>query len=345
MPVENELSNKRVLLTCGGGVGDIIMFTPALRRLKEKYSCYIGFLTPRNPELLENLSFVDEVVHVPRKKAFSKIASIPKIYAYDAVIITDWQPVVLMAAMVFGVNIRAGFPRSEKFISRFYNKILTHKWHKQLGYVGDNNARLIAEALDIELDGDMSNCEISRPSMQDRIAVNEYLEKIGIASIQDFVVLSPFTNFYLKNYPVSESKSLVRMIEQKYHLPVIVVGGIGDTEDGDRISRYNLCGKTSIMELAELISRARLMVTADSGPMHIAGAVHTPTIAVFGKEIPERWAPRHNCYPISLHYPCSPCKDEVAIKCSKKVGCLRKITAEMVMDKVEEIFNGKGAVK
>ena len=53
-----DLNGKKVMITCGGGVGDIIMYTPALRRLKEKYHCHITFYTSRNYEVIEGLDDV-----------------------------------------------------------------------------------------------------------------------------------------------------------------------------------------------------------------------------------------------------------------------------------------------
>lgn len=333
-----DISGKKILITCGGGVGDIIMYTPALRRLKEKYGCYITFLTPRNPELVTGLSYIDEVIYMKRGVFLSKFRNLHKLVGYDAVIITDWQPNVLMAAKLFGVPIRAGFPREESSISKYYNKVLTHKWYKTLDYVGDNNARMISQALDVELDGDMTHCDVSNPSKADKTAVNQALQEIGLQPNSKFVILSPFTNFALKNWPMASCQKLVQLITDKYNLPVVMLGGPGDYEAASKISKYNLSGKTTIGQMVELISRAAVMVTADSGPMHVAGAVGIPIVAVFGKEVPERWAPKRNCWPITLRYPCSPCKDSVAEACDKKVQCLRDITAEMVMEKLQEIL-------
>lgn len=334
-----DIRDKKVLVTCGGGVGDIIMYTPALRRLKEKYGCYIGFYTPRNYELVEGLPYIDEVIYAERGKAFSKFRVIPKIKGYDAVIITDWQPVVLMAAMLFGAKIRAGFKRADKKISCLYTKNLTHKWHKTHEYVGDNNAKLIGEALGVVLDGDMTHCEVSEPSAADARSVDNLMRDMGLLPQNEFIVLAPFTNFELKNIPMADCHEIIRGIKEKYNLPVVVLGGPGDYEQAAELSSYNLAGKTSIRDMIELMGRAKVMITADSGPMHVAGAVGTKIIALFGKEIPQRWAPKRNCWPLTLNFPCSPCKDDVARTCEKKVACLRDIGAARVLAKLSEIID------
>ena len=117
-----DLNGKKVMITCGGGVGDIIMYTPALRRLKEKYHCHITFYTSRNYEVIEGLPYIDEIMYVPRGVFMSKFRQLHKLRDYYAIIITDWQPNVLVAAELFNIPVRAGFVRKNKFISRFYNR-------------------------------------------------------------------------------------------------------------------------------------------------------------------------------------------------------------------------------
>jgi ADP-heptose:LPS heptosyltransferase len=94
------------------------------------------------------------------------------------------------------------------------------------------------------------------------------------------------------------------------------------------------------MQPVELVCRARLLVTPDSGPMHVAGAVGTDCVALFSKDLPSRWAPRHHCVPIYLGEPCSPCTDETARQCPT-VRCMRAITADMVLERCEAMLRGK----
>ena len=156
-----------------------------------------------------------------------------------------------------------------------------------------------------------------------------------------YIVLSPFAALKERNYPVEQAKQLVQKIEAKYKIPVIVIGVKENTQDAMIISEKILTGKTSIMQMIQLIRKAMLLISVDSGPMHIAGAVETPCVALFSKDLPSRWAPRKNCIPIYLDYECSPCDDETARNCLYNIRCMRDIAAEMVMKNVEKLLTNR----
>lgn len=92
------------------------------------------------------------------------------------------------------------------------------------------------------------------------------------------------------------------------------------------------------MQLIEVIRRATCLVSPDSGPIHIAGALDVPCVALFSRDLPSRWAPKNHCYPIYLQYKCSPCNSEMFTYCPKNLGCIRNITAEMVMNQLDLVL-------
>ncbi len=101
----------------------------------------------------------------------------------------------------------------------------------------------------------------------------------------------------------------------------------------------NLGGQTSLRELACLYRQAALLVTTDSGPMHLAAAVGTPVIALFGPTDPVRtgpYGPGHRI--IRGEMPCIPCFRK---RCETG-DCMRAITVETVFSAVKEILNEKG---
>jgi ADP-heptose:LPS heptosyltransferase len=92
-----------------------------------------------------------------------------------------------------------------------------------------------------------------------------------------------------KKYPTHKLKMLCETIDH----PVVLMGGMEDADEGDRIASldpikiYNSCGKFSLNESADLIRRAKLIVTNDTGLMHIAAAFKKPIISLWGNTVPE----------------------------------------------------------
>ncbi len=333
-----DIYGKKILITCGGGVGDLIMFTPALRALKGNYNCRITFLTPRNPDILQGLPYVDKVIHLQRGRFLGRYRCIPDLAKQDMIVFSDWQPQLLMLAHYLRVPFIAGIPRKGHRFTRLLNKQILHGVYDSIDYVGLTHARMLEEALDIKLTGDFTKLDVPVVQVGDKAYIDALLGEIGIQPQEPYILLSPFTGLKERNWSCHEAKKLVDAIKKKYDLPVVVLGTADKAEQAQDISRYCLAGKTNLLQLVELISRAKALITPDSGPMHIAGAIGTPVVALFSKDLPSRWAPRKNCYPIYLKYECSPCDDATAKSCKYQVRCMRDITAEMVLAEIEKII-------
>ncbi|MBF0559945.1 MAG: lipopolysaccharide heptosyltransferase II [Nitrospirae bacterium] len=104
-----------------------------------------------------------------------------------------------------------------------------------------------------------------------------------------------------------------------------------------------LAGKTSLRELTALIAECEIMLTNDSGPMHIACAVGTPTVAIFGSTDPELTGPAAEGHSvIKKEFSCSPCFKRTCA--TKDLRCMYTVTAEEVFFRIKEMLPGKRAV-
>jgi ADP-heptose:LPS heptosyltransferase len=92
-----------------------------------------------------------------------------------------------------------------------------------------------------------------------------------------------------KKYPFHHLKKLCELLDH----PIVLLGGLEDADEGDRIASsdkikiYNACGKFGLNESADLVRRAKLIVTNDTGLMHIAAAYKRPVISLWGNTVPE----------------------------------------------------------
>jgi ADP-heptose:LPS heptosyltransferase len=102
----------------------------------------------------------------------------------------------------------------------------------------------------------------------------------------------------------------------------------------------DLTGRTNLGQTAGLVQRAGLYVSADTGVLHIAYGVGTPTVHMFGSGIQEKWAPRGRRYVvINKGLPCSPCtRYGYTPPCPYRAACMDAITVDDVVCGIEEVL-------
>ena len=125
------------------------------------------------------------------------------------------------------------------------------------------------------------------------------LAQWGLPSSQPFVAVHPWTSNPVKQWPAERFQALIDRIATELETPVVVVGqhhGQASMKNGARHPRVvDLVGPLSLPQLAALLQQARLLVSSDSGPVHMAAAVGTRTVVLFGERHPgtgpRRWGP------------------------------------------------------
>jgi lipopolysaccharide heptosyltransferase II len=149
-----------------------------------------------------------------------------------------------------------------------------------------------------------------------------------------YAALFPGTNWPTKRWPVEKFAALVGPLRVRFGLSCVVGGGPAEAELAARIpGAINLAGRTTLHQLSALIAGAELVVSNDSGPMHIAVALNKPLVAPFGPTNPIRTGP-HRRMPsvVKLDLPCSPCYSR---RCSHQT-CLQKLDVAEVLRVVEQ---------
>src|SRR5215203_2653233 len=122
------------------------------------------------------------------------------------------------------------------------------------------------------------------------IAANEEVNDKDIPASHHagYIAIVIGASFYTKKLPVDKLQELCSKIDH----PIILLGGVDDVANGeevkslDSVKIYNACGKFSLNETADLVRRAKLIVSHDTGLMHIASALRKPIIAVWGSTTP-----------------------------------------------------------
>ena len=164
----------------------------------------------------------------------------------------------------------------------------------------------------------------------------------GVGS-RSFLAIHPGGSKAPRAWHAERFAELARALADERGFVPLVVGDEGDAAAGAEIARavpgtVVAAGRTTVRRMGALIERSALFVGNDSGPMHIAGAVGTPTVAIFGPGTPEKTSPRGGAgafEAVTLRFHCSPCKQNFFHECdpapSGKPYCLENIDVAMVL--------------
>lgn len=337
---KQAVEEPRILVIKIGAVGDVVLVTPSLRALREKFpkariEVLVGL---ESRQILQNCPYIDEVIVYNKpflNKSFLnfvRLASQIRKTGFDAVIDFQNNRVSHLLGFFSAAPKRFGY-RNKKL-----SFLLNHG-------IKDTKERLlpvehqfkVLNLLGIELKN--SRLEVW-PSENDFKAVNDFLSQQWVIEGRKLVGINigGSRRWQTKRWPRG---LLVQLCDQLaaagFH--VVLTGSKGDAEwagmtvGAAKLKPINAVGKTSLNELAALIKRCSVFISTDSAPMHIASATGTPLVAVFGPTDPDRHSPGdENITIITKKIKCSPCYKP---KCSH-YSCMKKIDVKEILEAIKK---------
>jgi heptosyltransferase-1 len=182
----------------------------------------------------------------------------------------------------------------------------------------------------------IDNVEFILPQNNDSEAKVQLLMSEYKLTNKNYVAINPIAYWETKLWDDENFAKLADLIKNNLKMDVVFTGSEKSNIEGItskmKAEGINLGGRTSLSELAYLYKKARFVITTDSGPMHLAAAVGTPVIALFGPTDPARTGPYGEGHTIIMvDLPCSPC---FLKKCRTK-KCMKEILPEQVFEVVE----------
>jgi heptosyltransferase II len=359
-------STRRILVRGTNWLGDAVMTTPALLRLREKFpDAYIALLTPEKlAELWANHPAINEILPIPLGESVFSVGKRLWAEKFDTALVLPSSPRSAIEVFLAGIPNRIGYARPWR------NFFLTQKVAPRSGMV-KMEKRSPAEIQRL-VSGAAQN---PKPKTQNSSAnqAHEYLhlaaalganpdplpaklfvtpeevgaagKKFGLDSISNPIFgLNPGAEYGpAKRWPIERFIAVAKEIQKQTHCAWILFGGRNDAEFTDQIQRamgenasvFNLAGKTSLRELMSLLKLCRVFLTNDTGPMHVAAALDVPTVAIFGSTSPELTGPfslkESRIQIIASDAPCSPC---FLRECPIDFRCMNGISVEQVVKAV-----------
>ncbi len=352
-----ELAVRNVLVIKLCCLGDGVLAGPAVRALKQAYpdARLTLICTPRNVDAFLGQEAIDELVTLqltglggmremlragPRALR-QALAAMRRCRPDIAVDLDLYYKITPVLAFLSGAPIRAGFDTAGKHRGYLY----THKAprdpdkHELLCFLD------ILKSLGIETD-DMSLSLWHDLEAADRVA--ELLAEGGLQPGDSYAVLAPGSskNWPVKRWAADNFAALGKYLFERLDLPVVITGAPFEARLGRQVvdsagpRAMNLAGKTSIRETIELLRGAVVVISNDSGPMHLAAAVDTPVVALFGPTNPNKWRPWSEQAQVVTSDDCSkaPCYYLSAMPRCDAADCLGRISVSQVTAAVDELL-------
>lgn len=259
---------------------------------------------------------------------------------YDLCLVLDRSPLMALLPAVAGVPWRVGLDSAGRGIGltrRVPVEGIAHEVDLYLACV---------RALGISTEGARPTfypTPASRQRVQELLPAGRPLAVIHPAGGQN-----PGMVLSAKRWPAPRFAEIARRLVQERRASIIIVGGPGDRELAEEVRRLageadhvrNLAGELSFDELGALLEHAVLFIGNDTGAMHLAAAVGTPTVAVFGPSDPRRYGPYGAGHRAIWNPPeCAPCFDRGHWNTAcQRFRCIEGVSVEDVWQAVAQVW-------
>jgi ADP-heptose:LPS heptosyltransferase len=178
-----------------------------------------------------------------------------------------------------------------------------------------------------------------------RITASQKLKDLGFDFDARYAVLAPTNEFYTKRWmPERYAAVADALVDAGYQ---VLMTGAPTDDQRQQLRSVEVVAKARtfsvntlrISELVAVIDRAGLFVGNDSGPAHIAAAVRTPAVVLFGPASSVRWRPwRAQAELVQNYFPCNPCP-MYTCEAFEEPECIRSITVDQVMNAIERVMS------
>lgn len=310
---------KRILVISLSNIGDAILTTPVIQILRDNFPrAYLAVLVgPRAFGVFKNDRRIDKkIIYDKRILWRNKLGLINRLRQdrYDLVVDLRQSAFSIFLGARYRTSIFARPPRG-----------LVHMKDRHLW-------RLKAFGLNI----DNSRGPTVQFTEEDQNYIDLKFKKWQIKNGQIMIAVAPGARNMTKRWEKEGYSRLIERLAEEYNARIVIVGDEQDKPLAQEIvarsnpGLINICGQTSIGQLAYLLTKVRLLVSNDSAPMHLAWAVNTPVVAIFGPTDYKKYAPLGaGNIVIRKDLACSPCERSL---------CPIKTRDCMKLVKVDEVF-------
>jgi predicted lipopolysaccharide heptosyltransferase III len=334
-------NRQRILIINLAFIGDVLLSTPVARALSTAYpgAAIDMMVIPLTAPIARGNPYISDIIEYDKRGKHKKIRELLSLIGqmrarrYDLAVATNFAPRGAMIAWASGIPVRAGYDAQHAGL------FLTHT-------AGSKRATVRHEAenyLDVLGPLGITTADTSLAFTIDPLDAAALGGKVRRSPGKKLVLICPAGSYPHKSWTNQGYAALIQALS-----PVADCCLIGGQAEGPLLEQINRSaaeaaqvfpGTLTLGELAALTKEADLVVTVDTAPLHIAQAVGTPVVALFGPTDPQIWGPR-GPRDIVLQAPaeCSPCWGRAACNDNK---CLAAIDSATVTKAAQDILTSE----
>ena len=315
-------------------IGDVLLATPTVRAIKAaRPDVRVTMMVNRGTEeVLSGNPDVDEIVVLDKGSLAAQWRLIFGLRRrrFDTVIdLTDGDRSAFLS-WISGASVRIGFNDEHRWRGRCYTQVVQpvpgvrHRIDRDLEALKPMSIQAGSKDPQLWLTPEEAN------------NADQLLDQFGVQRSQPIVILQPGARYWNKAWPPERYAQLADHLTYQYGCQVLIGGSDQDIDLAQQIqqiaksSPVNMAGRTTIKQFAAIAKKSALFVGSDSGAMHIASAVGTPLVALFGPSSPREWGPRGG--PVEVLYKEIDCRSCIHPTCTRgEQNCMKLIAVDEVM--------------
>jgi heptosyltransferase III len=315
-------------------IGDVLLATPTLRAIKAaRPEVRVTMMVNRGTEdVLSGNPDVDDIMILDKGGFVAQWQLIVRLRRrrLDTVIdLTDGDRSAFLS-WASGAPVRIGFNDEHRWRGRCYTEVV-----QPVPGVRHRIDRDLEALKPVNIPASSENPRLWLTAEEEKSA-DQLLDQLGIQRSQSMVILQPGARYWFKAWPPERFAELADRLTTNYHCQVLIGGSQQDVDLGQQIRHMAkskptiMAGRTTIKQFMAIAKQSALFVGSDSGAMHIATAVDTPVVALFGPSDPREWGPRGG--PAEVIYKGLDCRVCFHPTCQRgEQNCMRLITTDEVM--------------
>jgi len=339
---------KKILIARTDRIGDVILSLPAIKAVRKAFpGDYIAIMVqPRIDDILKGNPDIDEVIVYDKNKkhkgVLKNLGFIKWLKAkkFDMVLNLHSTKRMNLLCFLAGIPVRIGYARGKA------DFLLTDKikYTKKLGEKHE-----VEYSLDVLRHLGISP-EFSLPYIyiqsEDEKKADEILGDLGINKGEKFAILHPGASCRSKMWPLENFAKTGDMLVEDLKIKAMINLAPDQAWLGEKVRAMMknkpvfFCEPTTLGELAALFKKASLVISNDSGPVHIAAATRAPVISIFGRNqpglSPVRWRPLGD-KSVAIHKDVG-CVECLAHDCKKGFLCLEAIKPEEILEEARKLL-------